>query len=76
MLDNLFNTIPLELFDKGEILNIDKQTVCDVVKNIWNYVEDRFIDMTVYKSTQDIVVTTRLCILSIGKVRYFQGSEV
>jgi hypothetical protein len=46
----LFKHIPYNMFDSATSKGLDKEAVVRHVKDLWNYVEDRYIDYKVYTS--------------------------
>jgi hypothetical protein len=51
VLTSLVDLIPNKLFDKSAMKGIDKSITTATVKDLWNYVEDRYIDNFIYKSS-------------------------
>jgi hypothetical protein len=51
LLRHLEYSIPQEIYDLGEKLNVDKYTIISTVKSILNYVEDRRIDSFIFRTS-------------------------
>jgi hypothetical protein len=49
ILVRLHEYIPQSVYDKAAGKGIDKAIVSSYIKNLWNYVEDRYIDNYIYK---------------------------
>lgn len=47
---NVWMEVPRSIYNYTEHLNIDKKSVGETCKTILNYIEDRYIDYTVYKN--------------------------
>ena len=51
LLRHLETSIPQELYELAEKINVDKYTVISTVKSILNYVEDRIIDSFIFRTS-------------------------
>ena len=51
LLRHLETSIPQEIYDLAEKINVDKYTVVSTVKSILNYVEDRRIDSFIFRTS-------------------------
>ena len=51
LLRHLETSIPQEIYDLAEKINVDKYTVISTVKSILNYVEDRRIDSFIFRTS-------------------------
>ena len=51
LLRHLENSIPQELYELAEKINVDRYTVITTIKSILNYVEDRRIDSFIFRTS-------------------------
>ena len=51
LLNELHTHIPVEIYNKAEVLNLDRSTVQTHIKRILNYIEDRRIDYYIFRTS-------------------------
>ena len=70
----IWMNVPRKIYDITEKLNISKDYVGGVCKDVYNYVEDRFIDYTVHKNAPGYRGYYGFASYRFGKpVRYIVG---
>ena len=62
LLRNIFTLIPEHIKDGSIKKGINTPT--EIIKNLWNYVEDRRIDQYVFKSAYSIEVIIEKCMIN------------
>ena len=50
LIESIWTKIPRHIYDLAQPMHLTKDTVANLVKDCWNYVEDRYIDYYVYSN--------------------------